>query len=192
MSVSCCLRRGNGAEMPVGARPIGYEDTSKTKITANKYGGGGGSRTRVRNRSQPGEFMLCPIPFGFASVTQNGQDAPEASPIDLTLAARTEPLKPASCMTSAHSPKAKPWKTAAYLIKQQVPVLGWQLCFCKRLRVPAPRHVSYAAIDPVETVTPPSLDRREKLPAVERRTRAVRNGSCCIFHSTSDSAFLPG
>jgi hypothetical protein len=27
-----------------------------------KYGGGGGSRTRVRNRCQLGEFMLCPLP----------------------------------------------------------------------------------------------------------------------------------
>ena len=67
-------------------------------------GGGGGSRTRVRNRSQPGEFMLCPLPFGFAADTQNGQDAPSASPIGLALAARTEPPLPAYCMTSALSP----------------------------------------------------------------------------------------
>jgi len=26
------------------------------------YGGGGGSRTRVRNRCQPGESMLSPVP----------------------------------------------------------------------------------------------------------------------------------
>jgi hypothetical protein len=26
-------------------------------------GGGGGSRTRVRNRCQPGVFMLCPVPL---------------------------------------------------------------------------------------------------------------------------------
>ena len=39
--------------------------------------------------------MLCPIPIGFAHGAQNGQDAPEASPIDLASAARTEPLKPA-------------------------------------------------------------------------------------------------
>ena len=56
-----------------------------------KYGGGGGSRTRVRNRCQPGEFMLCPLPHVFASYAQNGQDAHEASPIDLASAARTEP-----------------------------------------------------------------------------------------------------
>ena len=48
--------------------------------------------------------MLCPIPHVFASGTQNGQDAPEASPIDLALAARTEPLKPAYCATPAHGP----------------------------------------------------------------------------------------
>src|ERR1035437_9902221 len=48
-----------------------------------KYGGGGGSRTRVRNRCQPGEFMLCPLPFGFAPGTQNGQDAPRTSPMIL-------------------------------------------------------------------------------------------------------------
>jgi hypothetical protein len=29
---------------------------------------------------------------------------PKASPIDLASAARTEPLQPAYCMTSAHSP----------------------------------------------------------------------------------------
>ena len=57
--------------------------------------------------------MLCPLPFGFACDTQNGQDVAQTSPIDLTLAARTEPLEPAFSMTSAHSPKAKPWKTAA-------------------------------------------------------------------------------
>ena len=60
-----------------------------------KYGGGGGSRTRVRNRCQPGEFMLCPIPFGFIADAQTGQDAPSTSPIDLASAARTEPLQPA-------------------------------------------------------------------------------------------------
>ena len=50
----------------------------------NSIGGGGGSRTRVRNRCQPGVFMLCPVPFGFAWDAQNGQDAPQTSPIDLT------------------------------------------------------------------------------------------------------------
>src|SRR5271168_515916 len=35
-------------------------------------------------------------------------------------------------MTSAHSPKAKPWRTAAYLIKQQVADCSRQLCFCRR------------------------------------------------------------
>jgi hypothetical protein len=34
---------------------------------------------------------------------------------------------PAFCMTSAHSPKAKPWKTAAYLIKLQVADCSRQL-----------------------------------------------------------------
>jgi hypothetical protein len=49
---------------------------------------------------------------GFAAGTQNGQDAPEASPIDLTLAARTEPLTPACCATPCTSPQAKPERTA--------------------------------------------------------------------------------
>ena len=62
---------------------------------AKHNGGGGGSRTRVRNRCQPGEFMLCPLPHVFASYAQNGQDAHKASPIDLASAARTEPLPPA-------------------------------------------------------------------------------------------------
>ena len=57
--------------------------------------------------------MLCPLPHVFALYAQNGQDAHKASPISLASAARTEPLLPALCMTSAHSPKAKPWKTAA-------------------------------------------------------------------------------
>ena len=48
--------------------------------------------------------MLCPVPFGFAPDAQSGQDAAETSPIDLAWAARTEPLLPAYCMTSAHSP----------------------------------------------------------------------------------------
>jgi hypothetical protein len=50
-----------------------------------KFGGGGGSRTRVRNRCQPGESMLSPVPHVFASDAQNGQDAPEASPMILWL-----------------------------------------------------------------------------------------------------------
>jgi hypothetical protein len=55
----------------------------RLQVIENKHvsGGGGGSRTRVRNRCQPGEFMLCPIPFGFASGTQNGQDAQKTSPM---------------------------------------------------------------------------------------------------------------
>ena len=48
--------------------------------------------------------MLCPVPFGFAPGTQNGQDAPETSPMISRLATRTEPHPPAYCMTSAHSP----------------------------------------------------------------------------------------
>ena len=35
------------------------------------------------------------FPLGFAADAQNGQDAPETSPIDLALAARTEPHLPA-------------------------------------------------------------------------------------------------
>jgi len=48
--------------------------------------------------------MLCPVPFGFALGTQNGQDAPKTSPMISLETTRTEPLKPAYCMTSAHSP----------------------------------------------------------------------------------------
>jgi len=59
------------------------------------FGGGGGSRTRVRNRCQPGGFMLCPIPHVFASYAQNGQDAHEASPMISRKTTRTEPLTPA-------------------------------------------------------------------------------------------------
>ena len=123
--------------------------------------------------------MLCPLPFGFAFDTQNGQDAPKTIPIDLALAARTEPLKPACSMTSAHSPQAKPWKTAAYLIKQQVPDYRWQLCFCKRLRVPTPRHVSFAAINPVETVTPPRGRPSVQFPRSALAGASRSTGSCC-------------
>ena len=78
----------------------------------------------------------------FTSCAQNGQDAHEASPMISRKTTRTEPQPPAYCMTSAHSPQVKPWKTAAYLIKLQVPDYRWQLLFCERLRVPTPRHAS--------------------------------------------------
>ena len=56
----------------------------------------------------------CSVHSGeFAADAQNGQDAPETSPIDLTLAARTEPLAPACCATPCSSPQAKPERTAA-------------------------------------------------------------------------------
>jgi hypothetical protein len=56
------------------------------KIESTAYvGGGGGSRTRVRNRCQPGESMLSPVPHVFASRAQNGQDARAASPMILWL-----------------------------------------------------------------------------------------------------------
>jgi hypothetical protein len=45
--------------------------------------------------------------------------------------------------------------------------------------VPTPRHVSLAAFDPVETVTPPNL-----------RVRAGPTGSCCYFHSTPVATLL--
>ena len=48
--------------------------------------------------------MLCPVPVGFAPDAQNGQDAPETSPMISRKTTRTEPLTPAYCMTSAHSP----------------------------------------------------------------------------------------
>ncbi len=66
------------------------------------YGGGGGSRTRVRNRCQPGVFMLCPLPHVFASGAQNGQDAPEASPIDL-VGSRPDRAAPTSLLCDARS-----------------------------------------------------------------------------------------
>ena len=71
--------------------------------------------------------MLCPIQLVSLATLKNGQDAPRTSPIDLASAARTEPLPPACCATSARSPQAKPRRTAAYLIKQQVPDCRWQL-----------------------------------------------------------------
>jgi hypothetical protein len=71
--------------------------------------------------------MLCPIQLVSPATLKNGQDAPRTSPIDLAIAARTEPLKPACCATSVRSPQAKPRRTAAYLIKQQVPDCRWQL-----------------------------------------------------------------
>ena len=71
--------------------------------------------------------MLCPLPFGFAPGTQNGQDAPGTSPMISRKQHGPSCFTPAYCMTSAHSPQAKPWKTAAYLIKLQVPDYRWQL-----------------------------------------------------------------
>ena len=93
---------------------------------------------------------------------------------------------PAYCMTSAHSPQAKPWKTAAYLIKLQVADCSRQLLFCRRLRMPTLRHDSSAAINPVETVTPPNL------PPQRPRPVAGNPGGCepdqlalaAYFHST--------
>ena len=68
------------------------------KLLHNKRfrcGGGGGSRTRVRNRCQPGESMLCPLPHVFACIPQNGQDELQASPMISRKTTRTEPFTPA-------------------------------------------------------------------------------------------------
>ena len=140
-------------------------------------GGGGGSRTRVRNRCQPGESMLCPIQLVSPPALKNGQDALKTSPIDLASAARTEPLQPACCATPARGPQAKPRRTAAYLIKQQVPDYRWQLWFCRRLRVPTPRHASHAASDPVETVTPPLC-----WTSLESRSPGCEPGQWAVLH----------
>ena len=78
----------------------------------------------------------------FATRAQNRQETRVTSPIGLILNPRTESLGPACCATPALSPQAKMRRTAAYLIKQQVPDCCWQLLFCKRLRVPTPRHAS--------------------------------------------------
>ena len=43
-------------------------------------GGGGGSRTRVRNRCQPRDSMLSPF-SSFAPGAQSGQETPETSPM---------------------------------------------------------------------------------------------------------------
>jgi hypothetical protein len=75
-------------------QPSSHSDVRAYQIVG-LAGGGGGSRTRVRNRCQPGESMLCPIRLDSLPALKNGQDAPKTSPIDLALAARTEPLKPA-------------------------------------------------------------------------------------------------
>jgi hypothetical protein len=94
-------------------------------------------------------------------------------------------------MTSAHSPKAKPWKTAAYLIKQQAADCSRQLCFCRRLRVPTPRHDSRAAIDPVETVTPPLIAPSNDFLSPENLSGASRANWLVLlvpFYANSDFA----
>jgi hypothetical protein len=81
-----CLRR----------RPSCSPYVSRRKCKQNEsFGGGGGSRTRVRNHCQPGESMLSPVPVGFAADAQNGQDASETSPMISRKTTRTEPLTPA-------------------------------------------------------------------------------------------------
>ena len=84
-------------------------------------------------------------------------------------------------MTSAHSPQAKPWKTAAYLIKLQVADYSRQLLFCRRLRVPTPRHDSSATIDPVETVTPPKPPLRRRPVAEDPGLGANRNNRLMLL-----------
>ena len=59
--------------------------------------------------------MLCPIPFGFAPGTQNGQDAPETSPIDLAQSCPDRAAR-ASLLNDVRSQPTGKTETNGYLV----------------------------------------------------------------------------
>ena len=63
------------------------------------YGGGGGSRTRVRKNLRQRVFMLFPVHFVSLSALRTDKDVPTTSLIDLAIPAQTEQVWPAYCAT---------------------------------------------------------------------------------------------
>ena len=59
--------------------------------------------------------MLCPVPHVFASGAQNGQDAPEASPIDLA-GSRPDRAAPTSLLCDALSQPTGKAEKDGYLV----------------------------------------------------------------------------
>ena len=94
--------------------------------------------------------------IGFALCAQNRQDAHNPSPEISLLRLGPGHREPACCMTFFRSPQTKPRRTATYLIKQLMPVDCWQLFVLRAITGAHTPACLYTAIDPVETVTPPS------------------------------------
>ena len=67
-------------------------------------GGGGGSRTRVRNWFQQRAFMLFPVHFVSSPELRTGEDAPATSLIDLARTLQAEGYEPAYCATVGPGP----------------------------------------------------------------------------------------
>jgi hypothetical protein len=102
---------------------------------------------RLHAQSSSIDFALC---------AQNRQDAHNPSPEISLLRLGPGRREPACCMTSFRGPQTKPRRTATYLIKQLMPVDCWQLFVLRAITGAHTPACLYTAIDPVETVTPPS------------------------------------
>ena len=70
----------------------------------DRYGGGGGSRTRVRNYVQQRAFMLFPVHFVSSPALRTGEDATATSLISLAHPPQTEGEEPAYCATVGTGP----------------------------------------------------------------------------------------
>ena len=79
-------------------------EQNSPNAAAEKDGGGGGSRTRVRNWIQQRAFMLFPVPFVSSPALRTGEDAPATSLIDLARTPQAEGDEPAYCATVGPSP----------------------------------------------------------------------------------------
>jgi len=99
-------------------------------------------------RFMPQSLGLATQPGTFAADAQNGQETQAASlkvsSSSPDVAGKTSPLY--DVLTAAHG-RSRGGRQLK-LIKLRMPVFGWQLSFCTRLRVCAPRHASWPQASP--------------------------------------------
>ena len=117
---------------PLGINPSTALGTSKRgrpsleNLPRASNGGGGGSRTRVREQAHRGFYMLS-LCILLTSERPHRQGHSPASPLVLALLLRAGEERPAHLYDAFPSPVSEA-RWAWLLVRQPVPVDGWQLC----------------------------------------------------------------
>ena len=130
-----------------------WSKNSCQEVAKKLCGGGGGSRTRVRKCYWSEAYMRSRV---HAPGITLGRSRPrlrtDKKPIPL--ACRSRPLNPDVAEKTSplcdvlRRPTGQASENGYLRIRQRMPAVDWQLSFCTRLRVCAPRHAFWPQASP--------------------------------------------